>query len=497
MGNSGAEGYESPFPALNGSLLASGSSCGVRVSPSLGDGRVDLIEILEKSTVPNDDHLLVMDTDGPAAKQIMELSAEVNMLRRELMAKGYPSKPSPAAPSSTTIAGTTISPTGKLPSPTPWKDMVAAESPIISHMNLHYCPPTVVNDKLCVNIPEGVAASGVDRWKDWIVGYFVDRKLSCTAVSTITQNLWGIDRQVVEAGPCHFGGKLMVLQQWQPQMNLVKEQLAKLPVWAHFYYVPLELWTEEGPSHVASAIGRPLYADHFIESCKRISYAKICVEIDTSSALPDSFDLILPSGAIFNIRVWYPWRPLRCESCKVFGHKTCQSKAVPMTSKPQVWVVKPTHVAPIVAEVLSPIVNDVVGVAALASSVSVSLVADGAVERIPTVVDIKKKAGIDGAASLKMLDSLVSSSGTKTVNSFSVLQNSDSGEDMPTSGAEPITLPTEEFTDGLNQELILQASPPKKKGRGRSKGVQKPVQAVVKGFVGPPGKGRGDKASSF
>ncbi|KAF7143917.1 hypothetical protein RHSIM_Rhsim05G0124300 [Rhododendron simsii] len=111
--------------------------------------------------------------------------------------------------------------------------------------------------------------------------------------------------------------------------------------------------------------------------------------------------------------------------------------------------------------------NHIIGVAASASPVSVSVVADEAVERIPTIVD-NKQAGIDGAASLK-----------------------------PDSRAEPITLPTdEEFSDGLNQELILQVSPPKKKGRGRSKGVQKPVQAVVKGSVGPPSKGRGDKASS-
>ncbi|KAI8568161.1 hypothetical protein RHMOL_Rhmol02G0175900 [Rhododendron molle] len=110
-----------------------------------------------------------------------------------------------------------------------------------------------------------------------------------------------------------------------------------------------------------------------------------------------------------------------------------------------VWVVKPTHVAPIVAEVLSPIVNDVVGVAASPSPVSVSVAAEGAIKRIPTVVDIKKKAGIDGAASLKKLDS---------------------DDDKPDLGAKPITLPTEEeFADGLNQELILQVSPPKKKGR--------------------------------
>ncbi|KAI8530327.1 hypothetical protein RHMOL_Rhmol11G0048600 [Rhododendron molle] len=87
-----------------------------------------------------------------------------------------------------------------------------------------------------------------------------------------------------------------------------------------------------------------------------------------------------------------------------------------MNSKPQVWVVKPTRVAPIVAEVVSPIVNGVVGVAVSASPIFVSIVADGAVERILIVVHIKKKAGIDGAAYLKVLDSLVSSASTKVVN---------------------------------------------------------------------------------
>ncbi|KAF7152697.1 hypothetical protein RHSIM_Rhsim01G0154700 [Rhododendron simsii] len=46
----------------------------------------------------------------------------------------------------------------KLPSPTPWKDMVAAESPEILHMNLRYCPPTVVNDKLWLKL--GLVTTG-------------------------------------------------------------------------------------------------------------------------------------------------------------------------------------------------------------------------------------------------------------------------------------------------------------------------------------------------
>ncbi|KAI8573389.1 hypothetical protein RHMOL_Rhmol01G0273400 [Rhododendron molle] len=139
----------------------------------------------------------------------------------------------------------------------------------------------------------------------------------------------------------------MVLKQWQPQMCLQKDQLQKIPLWAQFYNVPLELWTAAGLSYVASAVGKPLYADSVIEQCKRLNYAKICVEIDVNSELPESFDVVLANGACFTINVWYPWRPLKCSKCHVFGHRTCQDVATGGTNfvsgqignKTKVWVV--------------------------------------------------------------------------------------------------------------------------------------------------------------
>ncbi|KAG5541134.1 hypothetical protein RHGRI_021118 [Rhododendron griersonianum] len=87
------------------------------------------------------------------------------------------------------------------------------------------------------------------------------------------------------------------------------------------------------------------------EATSRISYARICVEVDVQSVLPHSIDLITSSGRLVKINVKYPWRPLKCVSCKVFGHTECsqQVKAplqvdtvvraqVPMKNK--VWVVK-------------------------------------------------------------------------------------------------------------------------------------------------------------
>lgn len=75
----------------------------------------------------------------------------------------------------------------------------------------------------------------------------------------------------------------MILKQWSPQMKLVKEQFDSISVWAQFYDVPLELWSDEDLSYIASAIGNPLYADSQTESHQRLNYAKICNEVEYSN----------------------------------------------------------------------------------------------------------------------------------------------------------------------------------------------------------------------
>ena len=55
--------------------------------------------------------------------------------------------------------------------------------------------------------------------------------------------------------------------------------------------IPVEYWTEEGLSKLASAIGVPLYADHATESRKRISFARVCVEIEATRPLIEEFTL--------------------------------------------------------------------------------------------------------------------------------------------------------------------------------------------------------------
>ncbi|KAI8560537.1 hypothetical protein RHMOL_Rhmol04G0264600 [Rhododendron molle] len=85
------------------------------------------------------------------------------------------------------------------------------------------------------------------------------------------------------------------------------------------------------------------------ESTRRISYAKICVEVAALDPLPHSVDLLTASGKIFSIDVKYLWRRTTCSTCKVFGHSNCSPQTIvpdaipykaPVVPKNKVWVVK-------------------------------------------------------------------------------------------------------------------------------------------------------------
>lgn len=234
-------------------------------------------------------------------------------------------------------------------------------------MCLKFHPPLIKDAQVVVCPPVEVVEAGASKWADCVVGYFLDKQLPFSAVESIAKRIWrkfgiqqvlsndkgffffkfsqdGAHRRVIEAGPWHFGGKLMVLKQWSSQMKLEKDEFDTVPLWAQFYNVPLELWNEEGLSYIASAIGNPLYADSMTESGQRLSFARICVEVVVGSDFPNSVCVEYANGKNVVIGVKYPWKPLRCLECHLFGHSEAQCGRRPIPPPPQQqrteWVVK-------------------------------------------------------------------------------------------------------------------------------------------------------------
>ncbi|KAL0295534.1 UNVERIFIED_CONTAM: hypothetical protein Scaly_3100900 [Sesamum calycinum] len=132
--------------------------------------------------------------------------------------------------------------------------------------------------------------------------------------------------EVIEGGPWLFQGQPIVLQRWEPGMVLRKHKHTQVPVWIRIRHLPVEFWTNEGLSTVASGIGRPLYQDTITRACTRLDFARVCVMLDISSTLPKHLIIMMPkedgTEVPCKVEVEYEWVPPKCKNCMSLGHAT-------------------------------------------------------------------------------------------------------------------------------------------------------------------------------
>nr|TKR85033.1 hypothetical protein D5086_0000251720 [Populus alba] len=199
----------------------------------------------------------------------------------------------------------------------------------------------------CLKITEQILLENTAQWTRCMIGFFPGFKMPYHAVNAIASRVWrqcGLENvmttangfmifrfkteeemhAVMEKGPWMFGGKNIILQQWHPRYNFDKSKISTLPVWIRLHGLPFPLWSKQGLSLAASMVGRPLSCDELTYNCTRLEYARLCVEIDASLPVINSFDIECPLSADpITVTVDYEWKPKHCEQCKVFGH-TCK-----------------------------------------------------------------------------------------------------------------------------------------------------------------------------
>ena len=109
---------------------------------------------------------------------------------------------------------------------------------------------------------------------------------------------------------------------------MLNVQITSLPIWVKFFNIPLEYWTATSLGYIASAVGIPLHLDTLTANHSRLSYARICVEVDVNCTFPKSALLDLGNGKYSTLRIEYPWVPQKCTHCKIFGHSQvkCQGR---------------------------------------------------------------------------------------------------------------------------------------------------------------------------
>lgn len=166
-----------------------------------------------------------------------------------------------------------------------------------------------------------------------ISGSFYLQRLSYLMVNAIPGRLWGVDRltdvlsssdgffffkckskdaieKILEEGPWHMVNWPFSLRRWQPNLSILSKDLKKLPSWVKLLRVPLEYWTDDGLSILASGIGKLLFVDHRTMEKSRVEFARLCVEVQAANEMVRGVSVVDPDGNEFVVQVEYDWDPL-------------------------------------------------------------------------------------------------------------------------------------------------------------------------------------------
>lgn len=134
--------------------------------------------------------------------------------------------------------------------------------------------------------------------------------------------------KVLAGGPYFIYERSLLLRTIPENFCFQDEDFKVVPVWVQLQSLPLQCWNPRAISRIASRIGKPICLDEITHERKRISYARVLVEIDTSKKPVDDFEVKLPSGLTYTQYVVYENLPKYCSHCCYFGHyhENCKFK---------------------------------------------------------------------------------------------------------------------------------------------------------------------------
>ena len=88
----------------------------------------------------------------------------------------------------------------------------------------------------------------------------------------------------------------------------------------------MEYWDDKGLSRIASKIGVPLFMDYLTSSSNRISFARVCLELNVDSELPQHF-FVRCEEEVVEIKVEYQGIPTSANTVKslaIIARIVCQ-----------------------------------------------------------------------------------------------------------------------------------------------------------------------------
>lgn len=209
--------------------------------------------------------------------------------------------------------------------------------------NLQFVSPVLKEGKRVAKLLKTELENEEDKWKNALIGFVIGDCPGYKQMLNFVSGKWeGIslpqiflhndgyfifkfasqeDMHLIwSQGPYSLNFRPLVLKPWTPNFKMSTTDLTVIPLWVHFPGLPLNCWSADSLSRLGSCIGRPLCSDKVTLEQERISFARICVEVNIKQQRIDEIWYENEHGICVNQKVEFEWWPRFCSKCKKFGH---------------------------------------------------------------------------------------------------------------------------------------------------------------------------------
>nr|GEX84287.1 hypothetical protein [Tanacetum cinerariifolium] len=167
-----------------------------------------------------------------------------------------------------------------------------------------------------------------ERFANTAYGFFLGKRV---AYPVVTNYLFGWLNSMLENGLWFIRNHPLILRKWNPDVDILKEDVGNVPVWVKLHGVPITAFSEDGLSAIAMKLGTPLMLDSYtsdmcLQSWGRSSYSRVMIELRADVELKDIIVVAMPKIMwegyyTCTVRVEYEWKLPRCLGCKVLNLK--------------------------------------------------------------------------------------------------------------------------------------------------------------------------------
>ncbi|XP_019248818.1 PREDICTED: uncharacterized protein LOC109228098 [Nicotiana attenuata] len=164
-------------------------------------------------------------------------------------------------------------------------------------------------------------------------------KLHSNTVKQLS-NVIGKD-EVLQGGIYHFDNKPFIVKELHKDMEFTREELYTVPIWVKLPGLDFKYWGPKGLNKIGSMIGKPLMVDRNTENKIGLNFARLLIEVDVDSPLPDKVQFRNEKGALIEQRIQYDWKPVLCKQCHKYGHSEEDCRRKKQTAPPKQQTVDP------------------------------------------------------------------------------------------------------------------------------------------------------------